>query len=227
MDTGSTLGIAAENRGSGGFAERRRLRRTLLERRLALPADACALASRRICALLQGEFPQFASMRVGFCWPFNNEPDLRPLLESWRSEDREGFAALLPVVIGERRALAFRAWSPETPMVADRYGIPTPAAGDFVVPQVLLLPVNGFDAMGYRIGYGGGHFDCTLALLCPRPFAVGVGYELSRLDSIVPEPHDQPLDVIITEAGVFRPERPAGSLACQGERANRQASAWP
>jgi 5-formyltetrahydrofolate cyclo-ligase len=63
--------------------------------------------------------------------------------------------------------------------------------------------VNGFDAAGYRIGYGGGYFDRTLASRSPRPLAVGVGFELARLDSIDPEPHDQVLDAMVTEAGIF------------------------
>jgi 5-formyltetrahydrofolate cyclo-ligase len=105
------------------------------------------------------------------------------------------------------RALAFRAWSPGTVMLADRYGIPAPAAGEFLIPEVMLIPVNGFDAAGYRIGYGGGYFDRTLASVSPRPLAVGVGFELARLESICPEPHDQRLDVMVTEAGVFRPSR--------------------
>jgi 5-formyltetrahydrofolate cyclo-ligase len=76
--------------------------------------------SEHIRALLQAGFPQFSGMRVGFCWPFNKEPDLRPLIESWVGDGRQGFAALLPVVIDENRALAFRAWSPDTAMVIDR-----------------------------------------------------------------------------------------------------------
>ncbi len=198
-----TPGIVAENLVSPGVADRRTLRKTLLERRRALPADEWIRLSRRICALLQAGFPQLSGMRVGFCWPFNNEPDLRPLLTSWANEGREGFAALLPVVIDESQALAFRAWLPDTLLVPDRYGIPAPAAGDLLIPQVLLMPVNGFDAAGHRLGYGGGYFDRTLASLCPRPLAVGVGFELSRLESIGPEPHDQRLDAVVTEAGIF------------------------
>ena len=189
----------------GIVADRRALRKALIERRLALPADIWDGHCRRICALLQAGFPQFSGMRVGFCWPFRKEPDLRPLIESWAGEGRPGFAALLPVVIDENRALAFRAWSPDTAMVIDQHGIPAPAAGDFLIPQALLIPVNGFDAAGHRIGYGGGYFDRTLASLSPRPLAVGVGFELARLESIHPEPHDQPLDVMVTEAGIFFP----------------------
>jgi len=72
------------------------------------------------------------------------------------------------------------------------------------VPQALLLPVNGFDHDGYRIGYGGGFFDRTLAALRPAPLAIGVGFELSRVASIRPEPHDIRLDAMVSEAGVWR-----------------------
>ena len=89
-------------------------------------------------------------------------------------------------------------------MIADRYGIPTPAAGEFLVPQAMLLPVNAFDADGYRIGYGGGFFDRTLAALKPAPLSIGVGFELARVDSVRPEAHDVRLAAMVSEAGVFR-----------------------
>ena len=111
--------------------------------------------------------------------------------------------ALLPVVVAPKTPLAFRAWTPQTPMVKDRYGIETPAEGEFVVPQALLIPVNAFDVAGYRIGYGGGFFDRTLATTVPMPLSIGVGFELARLDSIHPEAHDQRLDAMVSEAGVF------------------------
>ena len=184
--------------------DRATLRRQLVERRLALSADECAALSAAIRAVLQAHFAQLATLRVGFCWPVKNEPDLRPLMSAWRAAARPGFAALLPVVVEPGAPLAFRAWTPGSELVADRFGIPTPAAGDFVVPQALLLPVNAFDAAGYRIGYGGGFFDRTLAALDPAPLAIGVGFELSRVDSIDPEPHDIRLDAMVSEAGVFR-----------------------
>lgn len=199
-----TPGIAAAKPVAGAPADRRALRRMLLDRRHALSADLCAEFSRRICRSLQAGFPEFATRRVAFCWPVNNEPDLRPLLEEWTIQGREGFAALLPIVVEENRPLAFRAWVPGIRLPLDRYGIPAPSAGDFLIPQVLLVPLLGFDARGYRIGYGGGYFDRTLASLQPRPFSVGVGFELSRLESIEPEDHDQPLDAMVTEVGVFR-----------------------
>jgi 5-formyltetrahydrofolate cyclo-ligase len=183
------------------------LRRQAIDRRLALSADDCAALSATLRAQLRTNFPQLAALRVGFCWPVKNEPDLRPLIMDWIDAGqtaKTGFTALLPVVIDAGAALAFRAWTPGSALVADRYGIPTPAAGEFLVPQALLLPVNAFDDAGYRIGYGGGFFDRTLAALRPAPFCIGVGFELARVDSIRPEPHDVRLDAMVSEAGVFR-----------------------
>ncbi len=184
--------------------KRHALRRELIARRLAMSTDEWSAGCVRVRTHLAAGLPELATMMVAFCWPQKHEPDLRPLIETWIRARQPGFAALLPVVVGTRQPLAFRAWTPQTPMTIDRYGIPTPAAGDFVFPQAILLPVNGFDAAGHRIGYGGGYFDRTLASLQPRPLAIGVGFELARLDSIEPESHDQRLEWIVTEEGVFR-----------------------
>jgi 5,10-methenyltetrahydrofolate synthetase len=108
-------------------------------------------------------------------------------------------------VITEDAPLRFREWTPDGPLAPDRYGIPTPTAGAWLTPDLILLPLNGFDDAGYRLGYGGGYFDRTLAALVPRPLAVGVGFAINRIDSIRPEPHDQRLDWIVTEDGAFRP----------------------
>lgn len=126
------------------------------------------------------------------------------------AEGKTGFSALLPVVVEENAPLAFRTWTAETKLENDRYGIPTPASGKFVTPEALLLPVNAFDAAGYRIGYGGGYFDRTLAALKAQGaqlLCIGVGFELARVDSIHPAAHDVPLDAMVTEAGVFLPRQ--------------------
>ncbi len=184
--------------------DRRALRRQFVERRMALSVDDCAKLSASVCEHLRESFPQLAQMRVGFCWPVKNEPDLRPLLASWLAAGDPGFVALLPVVVEVDSPLVFRAWTPDTRLRVDRYGIPTPESGEFLLPQALLLPVNAFDAAGYRIGYGGGFFDRTLAVLKPAPLAIGVGFELARVDSIGPQAHDMRLDAMVSEAGVFR-----------------------
>lgn len=181
-------------------AWRRALRRDMVARRAALSAAEHDALSARIVAHLQAALavPQC----VAFCWPIKHEPDVRALVELWVAA---GARAALPVVLAPDRPLAFREWQATTPLLADRYGIPTPTAGDWLQPDLILLPLNGFDAAAYRLGYGGGYFDRTLAALSPRPLAVGVGFEINRLASIRPEPHDQRLDWIVTEAGAFRP----------------------
>jgi 5,10-methenyltetrahydrofolate synthetase len=84
-------------------------------------------------------------------------------------------------------------------MATDRHGIPVPADGEDVVPEVVLVPLNAFDARGFRLGYGGGYFDRTLETL--QATAIGVGFELGRAATVFPQDHDRPMDWIVTEAG--------------------------
>ncbi|HYM04274.1 MAG TPA: 5-formyltetrahydrofolate cyclo-ligase, partial [Stellaceae bacterium] len=85
-----------------------------------------------------------------------------------------------------------------------RHGIPVPPAGVVTHPGIVVIPVVGFDAGNYRLGYGGGYFDRSLAVAESRPLSIGVGFELARLPTIFPRPHDVPMDLIVTEAGVQR-----------------------
>ncbi len=182
--------------------QRDQLRRHMIAIRRKLAPATVAGWSAMIVAHLLESFARPPGQCIAFCWPIHHEPDVRPALTAWQAQ---GCQAALPVVTAPARPLAFRPWSPDTRLEPDRYGIPTPTAGPWVRPDVLLLPLNAFDAAGYRLGYGGGFFDRTLASLDPRPLAIGVGFELNRVDSIQPEVHDQPLDWIVTEAGCFRP----------------------
>ena len=207
-----SAGLTSETQPGASPEERLRWRKALrqqsVERRLSLSASQYAELSEKVSQHLREHFPQLAGMRVGFCWPVNNEPDLRPLIRSWSDSGKAGFTALLPVVQGHEMSLAFRAWTPESPMLTDRFGIPTPSAGPFIQPQAVLIPVNAFDAAGYRIGYGGGFFDRTLASIKPAPLSIGVGFELSRIASVHPEAHDVRLDAMVTESGVFSGSQP-------------------
>ncbi len=180
-------------------AWRRALRRDMVGRRAALSEAAHGGLSGRIVEHLLAALP--VPRIVAFCWPIKHEPDVRAVVERWTAL---GAQAALPVVVAGNAPLAFRVWTAQTPLTPDRYGIPTPLAGAFVQPDLILLPLNGFDGAGYRLGYGGGYFDRTLAALSPRPLAVGVGFETNRLATIRPESHDQRLDWIVTEAGSFK-----------------------
>ncbi len=192
-----------ESRPETQQAARRALRERLLAARAALPAEQCERHSAAIRRHLRDIFPQLAAQRVAFCWPIRNEPDLRPLMADWLADAQPGFMALLPVAEGPGRPLAFRAWTPTGAMTVDHYGIPVPAALESAAPQALLIPVNAFDAQGYRLGYGGGFFDRTLAALRPAPLSIGIGFELARLATVHPQAHDVALDAVVTEAGVF------------------------
>jgi 5-formyltetrahydrofolate cyclo-ligase len=187
------------SRSEDNTAWQRALRQEMASRRTALAGAEHATLSARIVAhaLAALARPKVAA----FCWPIKHEPDVRSLLASWKGAD---VRAALPVVVAANEPLRFREWTPDTRLEPDRYGIPTPTAGDWLTPDLILLPLNGFDSAGYRLGYGGGYFDRTLAALSPRPLAVGVGFEINRVDSIRPEPHDQRLDWIVTESGAFR-----------------------
>ena len=180
-------------------AWRRALRRDMVARRAALSEAEHDAWSARIVAHLAAALP--APRVVAFCWPIKHEPDVRAIVPHWAGL---GTRAALPVVVQEGAPLAFRHWARETPLAPDRYGIPTPMAGEWLIPDLILLPLNGFDADGYRLGYGGGYFDRTLAALCPRPLAVGVGFEINRLPTIRPESHDQRLDWLVTENGAVK-----------------------
>ncbi len=189
-----------EKRSEDTTAWRRGLRREMVARRAALADAEHATLSAHIVGHALDALPR--PVVAAFCWPIKHEPDVRALLTAWAAY---GVRAALPVVVAEDAPLAFRAWTPETVLAPDRYGIPTPTGGEWLVPDLILLPLNGFDPAGYRLGYGGGYFDRTLAALVPRPLAVGVGFEVNRVDSIRPAAHDQRLDWIVTERGAFRP----------------------
>ena len=141
---------------------------------------------------------------LGFCWPYRGEPDLRAWVTHWLSADPQR-TAVLPVVPHKAGPMVFRAWHPGMEMPLDRHGIPHPPTGPAIVPDVVLVPCNAFDAGGYRVGYGAGYFDRTLAVM--QTVAVGIGFEFARAETVWPQPHDRPMDWIVTESGAF-PSRP-------------------
>jgi 5-formyltetrahydrofolate cyclo-ligase len=138
---------------------------------------------------------------LGIYWPFRAEFDPRPLVDTLVAAGRE---VALPVVIDKKGPLEYRAWAPGDPLTAGVWDIPIPERREIVLPTMVLAPLVGFDRAGYRLGYGGGYFDRTLAALSPRPLAIGVGFELSHLETIHPQDFDIPMEVIVTEAGLRR-----------------------
>ena len=111
----------------------------------------------------------------------------------------------LPVVDRVHKTLQFHAWWPGCPMEEDAYNIPKPKDTEVIVPTLLLVPCLGFGPRGYRLGYGGGFYDRTLAAISPKPLTVGLGYANGYVHGFAPEPHDVPLDAILTDHGQIWP----------------------
>ncbi len=137
---------------------------------------------------------------LAFFWPIRAEPDLRDVVADWLEAGTHRVAAL-PAVSGP--ILNFIGWTRHASMRAAEFNIPVPAHGRPVQPDALLIPCVGFDAQRYRLGYGGGYYDRTLAQTVPWPLCVGIAFECGRLESIDRQPHDMQLDVVITDTGIF------------------------
>lgn len=186
-------------------AARKARRLALIEARIAMPAATRAVADAALAGHLTALLERLAPPSLGFCWPYRAEFDARGVVSTWLSAAPDRWAAL-PVVGATGTPMRWRRWAPQAEMPLDRYGIPFPGDGPDLQPSLLLIPCNGFDARGYRIGYGAGHFDRTLAARQPRPLAAGIAYELARLADTQPQAHDVPMDWLVTEAGAWQRE---------------------
>jgi 5-formyltetrahydrofolate cyclo-ligase len=133
---------------------------------------------------------------VSAFWPLGGEIDLRPLMHALHAR---GHAVVLPITPKRGLPLTFGLWRPGDVLVAERFGTFRPI-GPVLVPDFLLVPLLAFDRAGGRLGYGGGFYDRTLALRDPKPLCIGVGFEIGRLPTIHPLPHDITMDRIVTEA---------------------------
>jgi 5,10-methenyltetrahydrofolate synthetase len=195
---------------------RRSQRERLIQERAALDAATLERWRQRIDGFLERSFPGLAGRRVAFCWPIKNEYDARHFARTLRAH---GSLTALPVVVAPKQPLVFREWHPGVALAKGALDIPYPVASPEVVPEAVLLPMNGWDPQGYRLGYGAGFFDRTLASLkerpAVRPVVIGISYEQGRLPTIHPQPWDIPVDYLVTERGVYR--RDPDGLAFLGE----------
>lgn len=183
---------------------RKSKRNELRATRKTLSVTAHAAASTQLAAhlahLLQARFDGAQDRVMSMYWPIKGEPDLRPLMHKLHAA---GVIIALPLVEIKAAPLVFRLWTPATKMVRGDWNIPVPPPDAAVLtPDISLAPLVGWDSARYRLGYGGGYFDRTLASLAPQPFKIGVGYASAKLATIYPQPHDIAMDVIVTEAGI-------------------------
>jgi 5,10-methenyltetrahydrofolate synthetase len=169
----------------------------LIAERMALPDAVRARYTDGITRHLDELVPVTTDTIVSTYWPIRGEPDLRPWM---RIAHARGLRIGLPVALQLGEPMTFREWRPDGPVARGLWKIPYPADGAEVEPTVVIAPLVGFDAQCYRLGYGGGFFDRTLARLGGRPRVIGVGYPEMRIATIFPQVHDIPMDLIVTGA---------------------------
>jgi 5-formyltetrahydrofolate cyclo-ligase len=182
-----------------------RFRRAERERLYALrretPVAARAAMEEAIASRLDAMELSPDTVVSGY-WPIRGELDLRPWLAGLAAR---GVRVALPVVEARAAPLGFRLWTPEARMERGAWNIPVPADGGPVTPDIVLAPLVGVDRAGYRLGNGGGYFDRTLAILCPRE-VVGVGHPSALMETIHPMPWDIPMTrVILGDGSAWRP----------------------
>jgi len=170
-------------------------RSRLIALRCALPAEDRALHTAAIVRELDAMISARSNEIVSVYWPIRGEPDLR----SWmRAASLRGLRIALPVAVELGQLMTFREWRPDAAMARGLWKIPYPATGPEVSPTTVLAPLVGFDSTCYRLGYGGGFFDRTLAAMGRKPVVIGLGYPQLRIATIFPQRHDIPMDWIVT-----------------------------
>jgi 5-formyltetrahydrofolate cyclo-ligase len=169
--------------------------------------DAALAIARRGLALVN----QLAAQQVGerpvvsVYWPIRSELNTRPLIEALA---RNGFRVVLPVMHKVRHPLVFRDFSPGDDLVKGPFGLSEPAEGKPARdPDIIFSPLAAFDRKGFRLGYGGGIYDATLADLRPRKQVIvaGLAYSCQEADHVPTEPHDERLDYLMTERELIVP----------------------
>ncbi|KKW66784.1 5-formyltetrahydrofolate cyclo-ligase [Lampropedia cohaerens] len=184
------------------------LRKRLVQQRVNMAARAEKNA--RLQQVMRFWLVDRPELVIGAYWPIKGEFDPLPALHRWKEDgelldDPQMRRIALPVVDKQSGTLRFHAWYPGCPMEEDAYGIPKPKDTEILEPALLFVPCVGYGAGGYRLGYGGGFYDRTLAQLQPRPFTVGLGYTEGFVVDFEPESHDVPLDAILNDNGVVWP----------------------
>jgi len=197
-----------DNSEDGKTQDKKTLRKALVEQRLNMPDR------QQRSAVLQDVMRIWLVGRpdvvIGAYWPIKGEFDPLPALHRWKEDgellDQPQRRRIgLPVVDKVHKTMVFHAWYPGCRMEEDAYGIPKPKDTETIVPTLMFISCVGYGPGGYRLGYGGGFYDRTLAILQPRPFTVGLGFTQGFLSDFEPQPHDIALDTILNENGAVWP----------------------
>lgn len=183
------------------------LRREALARRARATPAMRRQAERRLPELAEAIARISRRGTVGGFMAFRGEFDILPLMAALA---RAGRRVAIPQVTGKSEPLTFRRWAPGDAFRAGTYGIREPLEGrERVDPDIYLVPLAAFDRRGYRIGYGGGFYDRTLAAAAARKsiVTIGIAYSSQEVPTVPAEAHDIPLDAIFTERGLMETRR--------------------
>ncbi|MGG7516633.1 5-formyltetrahydrofolate cyclo-ligase [Allorhizobium undicola] len=177
------------------------LRRACLARRDLLSLEQRAVFSTAIASAAVAVLDPVSGKRIAGFYPIRSEVDVLPLLALLR---RRGALIGLPVVL-DRETIVFRLWEEEVELVKTGFGTRGPGPDAAIMrPDLLLMPLAGFDAAGNRIGYGAGHYDRAIAAMIAaghRPRLIGLAFACQEVERAPAEPHDMALDGVITETG--------------------------
>jgi 5-formyltetrahydrofolate cyclo-ligase len=187
--------------------EKAALREQALARRDALGNDIRIDAALRIADEVSALCTLFGigpgTIVSGFL-PIRSEIDARPLMSALRSA---GARLCLPAVLSKTE-IVFRSFDRTGTLVAAGFGTLAPPADSPVLdPEIMLVPLSAFDARGHRIGYGAGHYDRAIARLHDKglpPKLIGLAFDCQEIERVPDEPHDRPLEAILTGAGLRR-----------------------
>ena len=179
-------------------------RERLIALRIAIPVEERTEVAAAIAKQLDLEIRPRPGIVISLYWPFRGELDFRPWM---RTAFDEGARIALPVVVGKGEPLIFREWRPGVAMERGVWNIPIPSMTQELSPDVVLSPLVGYDDACFRLGYGGGFYDRTLAARQSRPLVVGVGHPAAHMSTIRPQRYDIPMDVILTGKNTIRRAR--------------------
>jgi len=175
---------------------RRQQREQLIERRIAVGGYQRKLWQHEILTKLFDILSKIQPGIIAFYWPFKGEIDCRDLIADLL---QQGWLAALPAVTKISSPLEFRQWTAEAPMIPGIWKIPIPKSRMIIAPNVMLIPLVGFDESHYRLGYGGGYYDRTIVQIETSLIKIGLGFEQARLKTIYPQSYDIAMDIILTE----------------------------
>jgi 5,10-methenyltetrahydrofolate synthetase len=175
-------------------SRKKNLRKTLLNLRDSLTTPVKLEADKKISKCLNTLLIECKGP-IAFYWPMRNEYDPIAVVSTWlMTKERQ---AALPVIIEKSSPMKFLNWNKTTVLKKGIFNLPVPPiSSNEINPSTIIIPCVGFDSKNYRLGYGGGYYDRTLAIFSNAK-KIGICYESCRIENLEPNEYDIPMDLIV------------------------------